>query len=67
MSWIGEPGGLSRLVNVENIGFVFGPHKARDSKDPPGLSRGVGDRNLDFIFTFVERSGQGAFGKAWER
>lgn len=60
MRRVGKPGSLSRPVNVESITFVLGPYRICDSKDSPGLKKGVKEKIFDYILTFVGRSGQRA-------
>lgn len=65
--WVSEPDSLGRLVNIDKISSLLGPHKVRDCKDPPKLSRRVGDRKLDLVFTFFDLSWQRASEEEWRR
>lgn len=66
-SWVGEPKSLGGLVKNEDVSCVLGPHKVGDCIDPPILSREIKNRDLDYIFTFRDRSEQRAFVKEWRR
>lgn len=61
MRRVRERGSLDRLVSVKDINAVLGPHRVGDYEDPPILSTGVGNKTLDDLFTFFDRSGQPAF------
>lgn len=67
VSCVGEPGSLGRLVSVQSVNSVLGAYEVIDCKDPPRPSRGVGDRNLDYIINFVDFNGQRNFVKERRR
>lgn len=52
--------------NVEIESTVLGPPKVGDCEDSPRINRAVGDRNLDYIFTFVDRKGRRTLLEKWK-
>lgn len=67
LSCTAEPLSVGAVGSVRKDSSVLGPDKVGDSEDAPRLSRSVQDRNLDYIITFVDPSGQRAFGKECRR